>query len=280
MIRILLAVVLWSTVGLVIRYAGQPVSILIFFSCVISATTLGLYLLSQKRKISLRGLRPFPTLVVLGPVSLINTFSFYFAYQHTSVANAVLTHYTAPIFVALLAPLFLKERPSARTVISVALAPAGLWIMLGISAEHFFGLFFPGDDNTAGIMAGLLSGFSYGLLIIILRLLAPLFAPLVMTFCQTAVIARLLLPFIRIPAGSSSAWWAIAIMGTVHSIAAPVLYFRGMKDVTAFTASILGYLEPVCVIILGIIFLNESVGLSTVVGGLMILFSGYITFKS
>jgi drug/metabolite transporter (DMT)-like permease len=52
-----------------------------------------------------------------------------------------------------------------------------------------------------------------------------------------------------------------------------------MKDVTASTASILGYLEPVCVIILGMIFLNEAVGIATFAGGLMILLSGYLTLK-
>ncbi len=279
MSRILLAVVLWSTVGIVIRNSGMPVSVLIFFACMISSTLLGLSLLMRRRSISFHEIRPFPTLLALGPVSLINTFSFYFAYQNTSVANAVLTHYTAPIFVALLAPLFLKERLTSKTAISVVIATAGLWIMLGISAEQFFGLFFAGDKNTAGIMAGLLSGFAYGVLIIILRALAPSFDPIVMTFFQNTIIALMLLPFIKLPTGFLSAWWAFAIMGIVHSILAPVLYFRGMKDVTAYTASILGYLEPVCVITLGIIFLNEPIGISTVVGGLMILFSGYLTLK-
>jgi len=280
MTRILLAVVLWSSSGIIIKYSGMPVSVLIFFSCLISSSSLGLFMVLRKQKISLQGIRPFQTLLALGPISLINTFSFYFAYQNTSVANAVLTHYTAPIFVALIAPLFLKERPSVKIAIAVAAATAGLWIMLGASADQFVGLFFAGDRNAVGIMAGLLSGFAYGVLIIILRLLAPSYDPVVMTFFQNTIIALMLLPFIRLPENFASAWWAFAVMGTVHSIAAPVLYFRGMKEVTAYTASILGYLEPVCVIILGMIFLNEAVGISTLAGGLMILFSGYLTLKS
>jgi len=234
----------------------------------------------QKRRLSIQGIRSFQALLALGPVSLINTFSFYYAYQNTSVANAVLTHYTAPIFVALLAPIFLKERLSIKIAVAVAAATTGLWIMLGASAGQFIGLFFAGDHNTVGIMSGLLSGFSYGVLIIILRSLAPSYDPIVMTFFQNIIVALMLLPFVRIPADFISAWWAFAIMGTVHSIAAPILYFRGMKDVTAYTASILGYLEPVCVIILGIIFLNEAVGISTVAGGLLVLLSGWLTLKS
>ena len=279
MIWILLAIFLWSFIGIIIRFSGMPVSILIFFSCLISSALIGLSFFKRQRRASLHSIRPLSSLLVLGPVSLINTFCFYFAYQNTSVANAVLTHYTAPIFVALLAPLFLKEKISFGAFVSVIIATAGLWIMLGVSADQIGSLFFAGDKNIAGIMAGLLSGLAYGVLIIILRVLSPSFDPVIMTFFQNMIIVLILLPFIEIPQNFLSAWWAFVVMGILHSIIAPVLYFRGMKDVTAYTASILGYLEPVCVIILGMMFLHEAVGIATLVGGLMILLSGYLTFK-
>ncbi|TAL22864.1 MAG: EamA/RhaT family transporter, partial [Nitrospirae bacterium] len=48
--------------------------------------------------------------MLLGVVGLLNTFTYYYAFKYTSIANAVLTHYTAPVIVAFLAPLFLKEK--------------------------------------------------------------------------------------------------------------------------------------------------------------------------
>jgi len=279
MIWILLAIFLWSFIGIVIRFSGMPVSTLIFFSCLLSSALIGLSLVKRQRRASLQSIRALSSLLVLGPVSLINTFCFYFAYQNTSVANAVLTHYTAPIFVALLAPLLLKERMSLRAAVSVITATAGLWIMLGVSADQISSLFFAGDKNTAGIMAGLLSGLAYGVLIIIIRVLSPSFDPVIMTFSQNMIIVLILLPFVEIPQNILSAWWAFVVMGIFHSIIAPILYFRGMRDVTAYTASILGYLEPVCVILLGMMFLNEAVGIATLAGGLMILLSGYLTLK-
>ena len=74
--------------------------------------------------------------------------------------------------------------------------------------------------------------------------------------------------------------WAFAVMGIVHSTIAPVLYFRGLREVTANRAAILGYLEPVCAIILGVFFLGEVVSYKTILGGSMILFSGYLTIKN
>ncbi len=279
MIYILTAIFLWSFLGLVIRFSGMPVSVLIFFSCLISAVIIGLSFLKKERRATLPSFRALSSLLVLGPVNLVNTFCFYYAYQNTTVANAVLTHYTAPIFVAMLAPIFLKEKLSARAIFSVVIATLGLWIMLGVSFEQFSGLLFAGDKNTAGIVAGVSSGLAYAVLIVILRVLSPSFDPVVMTFFQNIVVALILLPFVEIPANILSAWWAFIIMGIVHSIIAPIFYFRGMRDVSAYGASILGYLEPVSVIILGILFLSEPVGGPTLIGGLMIIVSGYLTLR-
>ena len=42
----------------------------------------------------------------------------------------------------------------------------------------------------------------------------------------------------------------------------------------------LGYIEPVSAIILSMIFLNELPGINSVIGGILIIFSGYLTLKS
>lgn len=84
---------------------------------------------------------------------------------------------------------FLKERLTVKVLIAVAVATAGLWIMLSVSVRQFFSLVVAGDKNTAGILAGLFSGFAYAVLIIIIRILAQNFNPLVMTFFQNLFIA-------------------------------------------------------------------------------------------
>jgi drug/metabolite transporter (DMT)-like permease len=218
-------------------------------------------------------------LFVLAIVSLVNTFTFFYSYKNTTIANAVLTHYTAPIIVALLSPIFLKEKLTIKILIAVILATSGLWIMLDVSIKEFYELLIAGDRNTAGIFAGLLSGFAYALLVIIIRVIAQKVNPLVMTFFQNLTIAVILLPFMDFSVNFYSALWALLIMGIVHSTIAPVLYFRGMKDVNANRAAILGYLEPVCAILLGIIFLGEIINYKTIIGGFFIIFSGYITIK-
>lgn len=277
---IIISIFLWSSLGIVIRLSGVPVSVLIFFSCIISSFLMGILILKKGLKKDFPNKKSFTGLFVLSIVSLINTFSFFYSYKNTTIANAVLTHYTAPMMVALLSPIFLKERLTLRILLAVVLATLGLWIMLDVSLSHFYKLLIAGDKNTAGIFAGLFSGFAYAVLVIVIRKLAPTFNPIVMAFFQNLLIGFLISPFIKFPENIFSSLWAFLIMGIIHSTIAPILYFRGMKEVKANKAAILGYLEPVCAILLGIIFLGELISFKTIIGGLLIILSGYITIKS
>ena len=69
-------------------------------------------------------------------------------------------------------------------------------------------------------------------------------------------------------------------MGIIHSTIAPILYFKGLQFVTANKTAVLGYLEPVSAIVLSMIFLSEIPGRKSIIGGLLIIFSGYLTLRS
>jgi len=279
MIYIIIAIILWSSLGIVIRLSGLSVHILIFFSTLISSSLIGTVFIKRAYRKEIPKGKGILHLLILGPLSLVNTFSFFYAYQNTTIANAVLTHYIAPVLVAFLAPIFLKERLTVRILLAVIVATAGLWIMLGVSVGQFIDLLIAGDKNTGGILSGILSGFAYAMLIILIRVFAQNYHPLVLTFSQNLIIAIILVPFATMPDNLASIAWALAVMGIVHSTIAPVLYFKGMSMVTANRAAIIGYIEPVCAILLGIVLLSESLHLRTVIGGGLILFSGYLTIS-
>jgi drug/metabolite transporter (DMT)-like permease len=106
---------------------------------------------------------------------------------------------------------------------------------------------------------------------------AQKFNPLVLAFFSNVSIAILLAPFVReIPL---HALWSYLFMGIVHSTIAPILYFKGLQLVTANKAAVLGYLEPVGAIIFGMIFLWEYPTAISLIGGALIIFSGYLTLR-
>ncbi|MEJ2183256.1 MAG: DMT family transporter [Nitrospirota bacterium] len=274
---VLAALFLWSSLGVVIRLAGVGVHLLLFYALLVAIPLQGGLLFGFRRK-EVPGGRGVAKIVLLGVVSLVNTFTFFFALQNTSIAKAVMTHYLAPVVVAVLAPAFLDERLTLRAVLSLLLASVGLWILMGLRPGEAVALVQGGmSRDLMGVLAGTVSGFAYAFLILLSRSYAPGHGPLAMTFFQSLTMCLLLVPFVSgLPA---HALWAFLVVGIVHSTLAPTLYFRGLRTVAAGRAAILGYLEPVCAILFGIIFLKEYPSLVSLVGGSLILVSGYVTLR-
>jgi drug/metabolite transporter (DMT)-like permease len=266
---ILIAIFLWSSLGIVVRLSGVAIHILIFYSLIVSIVIQGILLSQKTYRKEIPEIKMLRYPLILGFFSLLNTFTYFYAFKHTTIANAVLTHYTAPLIVAFLAPLFLREKITKRITIVIIIASIGLWIMLnGFSFE---------EGQMAGIVAGLFSGLAYAIIVIFLRMYSQRFNPLILAFFSNAAIAVMLAPFIReIPL---HALWSYFFMGIVHSTIAPILYFKGLQLVAANKAAVLGYLEPVCAIIFSIFLLNELPGLNSIIGGVLIVFSGYLTLR-
>jgi drug/metabolite transporter (DMT)-like permease len=269
LINILLALFLWSSSGVIIRRSGVPVHVLIFYACIISLLLLGPALLLKLDRERLPAFKKLRLPLVLGALGLVNTFSYYFALKYTSIANAVLTHYTAPVIVAFLAPALLGEKITRRAVAAILIASIGLYLMLK-------GFVF-GDTDTAGFAAGLVSGFAYAMVIILGRFLSRDFSPVLLTFVQNAVVAAGLAPLVRETSFDALVYYLV--MGILLSTVAPVLYYKGLREVAANRAAVLGYLEPVSAILMGIFFLHELPGAYSLFGGALIVSSGYLTVR-
>ncbi|HDK81603.1 MAG TPA: hypothetical protein ENH31_03415, partial [Nitrospirae bacterium] len=222
--------------------------------------------------------RDFFLLMLIPVLFVVNTFLFFFAFKNTTIANAVMTHYTAPIFVALLAPFFLKERILKVAWLAILLSSIGLWSMLG--APFFGDVVSLSDSERQGIIAGALSGLAYAFLILIIRGIAKKYSSLFIVCVQNCLVALMLLPFIAGIPLTLQALPYILILGIVHSTIAPFLYVQGFHSVKANEAAILGYLEPVGAVILALIFLHEVPGLKALLGGALILYSGFMILRS
>jgi drug/metabolite transporter (DMT)-like permease len=274
---VLSAIFLWSSLGVVIRLSGARVHELIFYSNIISLIFLGALISRKRYRIHIpRGKNVLP-LFLLGPVTLLNIFTFFYALQNTTISNALMTHYIAPVIVVFLAFVFLREPLTWKLIAAILISSAGLWILLGRTPIELMVAFADPGRDTLGIMSGLLSGCAYAVLVLLVRVFAQSYNPLVLTFFQNLIIFALLLPFVR--GFPQHAIWSFIVMGVVHSTIAPVLYFRGLEVVRAGRAAILGYIEPVCAIVFGMIFLGEYPAMASLFGGGLILFSGYLTLK-
>jgi drug/metabolite transporter (DMT)-like permease len=212
-------------------------------------------------------LRDWAWLAWLGVSDALNVLLFFAAYKLT-ITIAVLTHYLTPIFVAIAAPLVLRERLGGRTVIAVGVSLSGLALMLarsGVTAA---------SDAWTSAALGAGSAVFYASNVIGNKFIANAFSTSEAVFWHTVVAAPLLAAFVP-----RSAWGAIdphaALFLAVASIGpgalAGLTFLWGLRRMPAAHASTLTLIEPLVAVLLGAAVFGEALGWRTIVGGGLIL---------
>ena len=277
-LKIVLAMLIWSTWGPLIRWMGLPPVVVLFYTS-LSAGFIVPAVLRMRGDFphAIFSLHAWPLLAGLSLASITNNLSYFYSLGHTTVSNAVFTHYTAPVMVAVLAPFLISERLQRVTLISLPMAVLGMILIVATGGGLSLN-----SAHTAGIVAGVVSGLAYAFVIIFSRKLSQLvlhhkaiIVNLWITAAVTAPAALTLDYHMSLRAGI-----LLLVTGLLHSSLAPLLYFSALRRVLAQHAAILGYIEPLVAIPLAFLFLSEKPPLTALFGGLLILFSGYLIIRS
>jgi len=273
-LKIIFAMLIWSTWGPMIRWMALPPVVVLFYTSLIASFLVPLVLrLRGDFPDAILSLKSWYLFAGLSIGSITNNLSYFFSLGHTTVSNAVFTHYTAPVFVAALAPIMISERLQRVTLISLPLAVLGMIMIVAAGGNLSLN-----SVHTAGIAAGTLSGLAYAFVIIFSRRLSQL-----MLHHKAIIVNLWITAALTAPAAlttdyhmSFRAGALLLVTGLLHSNLAPLLYFNALRKVMAQHAAILGYMEPLAAIPLAFFFLSETPTLITLFGGILILVSGYM----
>jgi drug/metabolite transporter (DMT)-like permease len=276
-LKIVAAMLIWSTWGLMIRWLALPPVVVLFYTALVAGIAVPI-VLRVRGELELEGvMAAWPLFAVLTLASIVNNVTYFYSLFHTTVTNAVFTHYTAPIFVAVLAPFIIAEKLQKITVISLPLAVSGM-LMIALSS----GGLRLGGTHARGILAGTVSGIAYAILIIVSRKLSRM-----MMHRKAVIVLLWLTAAATAPAAfvieHHLSWMSVVILltgGLVHSTIAPLLYFSALRLVMAQHAAVLGYIEPLAAVPLAFLLLGEVPSLSSLGGGFLILVSGYLVIRA
>ena len=210
----------------------------------------------------------------LGVGDALNVVLFFGAYQATSVAIAVITHYLTPIFVAIAAPLLLRERARGRTYAAAAIGFAGLVVMLRPWAAD------RGANDAMGAALGAGSAVFYASNVIVNKRLSRTFSGAELMFYHGLFALPLLALFV--PSGAWSHGDARAMAWLVGGSLGPgalrgLLFTWGLRRIPASHASTLTLLEPLVAVVVAAVALGQSVQPATVIGGAIILLATIAT---
>lgn len=279
-LEIALGAALMGSVGLFVNHIqGLSLPSMAFYRVFIGSTILIGILLALGRGKAIRGVerRHLPYLALLGVLLALTIIAYFYSIRTTTMAHAVLLLYTAPVWVAILSPLLLKERPSLPAIIALILSIMGITLMVGPSNLSLRGTY------TLGLLAGLLSGVAYGVEMLISRHLGTHgIKGYSQALYGNLTAAVVLIPFaIRVPLEQVTPNLSMLfLLGLLPTALAMSLYFDGFKRVSATRGSITGMVEPVAGVGLATVVLHEPLTLYTTVGGALILLGVLIVIKT
>jgi drug/metabolite transporter (DMT)-like permease len=265
LLEIHLAVFLFGFPGLFGKWLALAPHVIVFGRVVFASLALGLVLVASRGSFRVGSARDMRLLVLCGLVLAAHWTMFFKSVQVSTVAVALLSYSSFPVFTAFLEPLALKERWDPWSLALALLAAAGVFLIVppaGLASPAFL-----------GVAWGLGAGLTFSVLALINRRLARANPTLTVALFQDAFAAAFLLPF-AVMAGphlDGRAIGLLVLLGVFGTAAAHTLFIDGLKRIPARTASVISALEPVYGIALAFLFLKESPSLRTVLGGALIL---------
>ncbi len=271
------AAILWGSVGVFLRWVELPGKehFVVFIRSVMGAAFLaGLITARGKRDELYPGKHPL-LLLGSGVLLALHWVLFLKALNNLPIGDAEFITYLAPVLVALLSPVILKEGLEGTTLLALGLALAGMALISLTGQEGGTG------STTAGIVFALSAAVSYALLLFILKYLREDTPTLTVSFYQLAVNALVLSPFCAFRDFSVSArgWASLAVLGMLHTGLAGVVYVYAVKRVKAQHVGIIAYLEPASAMLFGFLFLEEIVGWQDLLGGFLIVAAGAMVIR-
>ncbi len=226
-----------------------------------------------KQKISWKNIRPNMHLLVLSGMAIgLNWIMLFQGYKYTTLSNATLTYYFAPVFALVLSPLILKEKLTALKIACIPIAIIGLFLVINVNDSQVGSQY----QHTKGILYALGGAGLYAGVVLMNKLMKGL-TGFEITLMQLVVATMVLLPSILLQGGlniggmDGVGWVFIILLGVIHTGIGYLLYFIGVSQLKGQSVAMLSYIDPISAIIFSALVFGERMNIIQVLGGILIL---------
>jgi drug/metabolite transporter (DMT)-like permease len=272
---------IFGSIGIFVKGIHLSSSEIAFLRGVIGSIFLIIASLFAKQQISLKLMKKNLILLILSGAAIgFNWILLFEAYRYTTISNATLSYYFAPVFVMILAPFVLKEKLTPVKTGCILAAMAGLFLVVNIGGSSTGTSY----NHPLGILYGLMAAALYSSVILMNKFIKNL-SGFETTLIQLLVSALVLLPYVMVrdhfdfSGLNSKSIVLIFIVGIVHTGFAYFMYFGSVKELSGQTIAVLSYIDPISAVIMAAIFLGESMSIVQIIGGILILGSTFVSEK-
>lgn len=270
----LLSALAFALMGASVKFAGQqgiPVLEIIAARALVS-------LLLSYADVRRKGIPLFGThrwlLFARGLVGFVSLTGVFYALVHLPIAEASVLQYLHPMFTALLALLWLKERPTTATLLCIALSFIGLLVM--VRPVFLFGGTGAGYDSLA-VGIAIAGAFGSGLAYTIVRRLSTLEDPSVIVFYFPLVSLPITLILLGDDFVMPTGWtWLTLLLVGIFTQIGQIALTLAMRVETASRAGSFSYTQVVFAALIGMVAFGEVPGIWTLAGAGLILFGALV----
>ena len=264
--------VMFGATGVWVGMTDLPASTVLCMRMALAAALVALFGGAARWARQSRGPGVWPRLLALGLLDAVQLYTFMLALRHLDVALAVFLSYMSPIYIALVAPRLLRQRTEPVVVVALALAVAGIVVMLAP------GLMDPALRVSAlGVALGLASGVLLAVFFLVAKTLSADVDGSTMLISNGVVVAVVMLPVGLVQwSGAGYAFvlqdlWAVLGLAVFSTALGGTVFLHGMRYIPVQHTSIVGLLEPASAPVFALVFLAERPSLWTLLGGVLIL---------
>ncbi len=263
-----LAAFFFSLMSLLVKVAGQrlPSSELVMGRSVVSLVLS--WLMLRRAGIDPWGIRK-GLLALRGIVGFAGLLAFFYAIPRLPLAEVTVIQFTNPIFTALFAALFIRERLSLVVVISIALSLVGVTLiaqpsfLFGSAAEEL---------DIVAVSVALLGAVFAGLAYTTVRKLRETEHPLVVVFYFPLISVPACIPIMAPVAvwPTPMEWLMLLGIGLLTQIA-QIFLTRGLHKEPAGRATSVSYVQILFAALWGFLFFAEIPDPVSILGGVLVV---------
>lgn len=266
--KVAVSMLIWGSVGIFGRLSclsGLGVAFArVSLGALVLFMVIGLTRMELLRELPMIFRSTWKPLLGLGTALALNWAFLFTAFNYTTIANAVMVYYIAPILATLMSWRFLGEEIDRKTLSLIFLAFLGLILIMSGQEISFE------NRDFIGILLAFTAAFFYAVIPNLGRFLREVDGK-VLTLSQLGIASLVLLPFVILQDVGKPVWWAVLVLVLIHTVLALFLYMEGLKEVEVKDAALLSYLDPASAVVYAFLVFGEVPGTRTVIGGVLIL---------
>ncbi|WP_419175590.1 DMT family transporter [Desulfosediminicola sp.] len=265
-----LSAILMGTIGVFSKHTGLSAEIITFFRLILGSAFMLLFLVAVGK---IRLARVWPSWPVIVNGGFLAGFIIFYvqAMNYTSMANAIMLIYLAPLAASITAHFFLGERLNKAALGLICIALFGFAMMMEFRIDIT-----QGSDELIGIGLGVLALACYAGFILINRIIDPGIHVYTRTFWQLFVGGCVMIPLVifsldEVNIGQSG--WLLAI-GFFPGFLAILFAIIALSRLPVAVFGTIAYSEPVAVVIFGWTMFHETLSPMQMAGCMFIIASG------